>query len=164
MPFYPAPGGDVRPGPVCAPASARSACRCCPGGISRSTRARRYPSDMTEMERVICEPLLPAPASLAGRGGRPSRYCTRGMVDAIRGYAGKLVTWAKTRLCLTLEVVRRPMTCIPSKSCPLRDRDGGRHPVLVARQPAILASLAPAGAVGFPREWRVPSSRHPHDP
>ena len=34
------------------------------------------------------------------------------------GYAGKLVTWAKTRLRLTLEIVRRLMTCMPSKSCP----------------------------------------------
>ena len=60
------------------------ACRCCPGGISRSTRSRRYPSDMTEAEWAVCEPLLPAPAWLAGRGGRPARYCMRDIVDAIR--------------------------------------------------------------------------------
>ena len=60
------------------------ACRCCPGGMSRSTRARRYPSDMTEAEWAVCEPLLPAPAWLAGRGGRPARYCMRDIVDAIR--------------------------------------------------------------------------------
>ncbi len=29
-------------------------------------------------------PLLPAPAWLAGRGGRPARYCMRDIVDAIR--------------------------------------------------------------------------------
>ena len=79
MPFYPAADDDVHPGP--APGVA---CRCCPGGISRSTRARRYPSDMTEAEWAVCEPLLPAPAWLAGRGGRPASYCMRDIVDAIR--------------------------------------------------------------------------------
>jgi hypothetical protein len=67
VPFYPAADRDVHLGPV----PGAVACRCCPGGISRSTRARRYPSDMSPAEWVICEPLLPAPAWLAGRGGRP---------------------------------------------------------------------------------------------
>ena len=79
MPFYPAPDDDVHPG-----LAAGVACRCCPDGMSRSTRARRYPSDMTQAEWAVCEPLLPAPAWLAGRGGRPSRYCMRDIVDAIR--------------------------------------------------------------------------------
>ena len=78
MPFYPAADGDVHPGPSVV------ACRCCPGGASRSTRARRYPSDMTDAEWAVCEPLLPAPAWLSGRGGRPARYCMRDIVDAIR--------------------------------------------------------------------------------
>ena len=60
------------------------ACRCCPGGISRSTRARRYPSDMSAAEWAVCEPLLPAPAWRAGRGGRPARWCMRDIADAIR--------------------------------------------------------------------------------
>jgi transposase len=59
-------------------------CRCCPGGRSRSTRRRCYPSDMTDAEWAICEPLLPAPAWLAGKGGRPSSYCMRDIVDGIR--------------------------------------------------------------------------------
>jgi hypothetical protein len=80
VPFCPAADRDVHP----APAPGRVACRCCPGGISRSTRARRYPSDMTEAEWGVCEPLLPAPAWLAGRGGRPARWCMRDIVDAIR--------------------------------------------------------------------------------
>jgi transposase len=63
---------------------APAACRCCPGGQSRSTRGRRYPSDMTDAEWAVCEPLLPAPAWLAGKGGRPSRYCMRDIVDGIR--------------------------------------------------------------------------------
>ena len=80
MPFYPAADHDVQP----APALSAAACRCCPGGISRSTRRRRYPSDMTEAEWAVCEPLLPAPAWLAGRGGRPASWCMRDIVDAIR--------------------------------------------------------------------------------
>ena len=80
MPFYPAADHDVQPAPV----PAGVACRCCPGGVSRSTRPRRYPSDMTEAEWAVCEPLLPAPAWLAGRGGRPATRCLRDIVDAIR--------------------------------------------------------------------------------
>jgi hypothetical protein len=64
----PCPDRDVHPAPV----AGMVACRCCPGGISRSTRARRYPSDMTGAEWAVCEPLLPAPAWLAGCGGRPA--------------------------------------------------------------------------------------------
>ena len=45
---------------------------------------RRYPSDMSEAEWAVCEPLLPALAWLAGRGGRPAAYCMRDIVDAIR--------------------------------------------------------------------------------
>ncbi len=32
----------------------------------------------------VCEPLLPAPAWRAGKGGRPSRYCMRDVVNGIR--------------------------------------------------------------------------------
>jgi len=39
---------------------------------------------MTDAEWAICEPLLPAPAWLAGKGGRPARYCMRDVVDGIR--------------------------------------------------------------------------------
>jgi transposase len=80
VPFYPAAVGAVHPAPV----PGMVACRCCPGGISRSSRIRRYPSDMTQAEWAVCEPLLPAPAWLAGRGGRPASWCMRDIVDAIR--------------------------------------------------------------------------------
>ena len=80
MPFYPAADDGVHS----AAAAGVVACRCCPGGISRSARARRYPSDMSGAERAVCEPLLPAPAWSAGRGGRPASWCVRDVVDAIR--------------------------------------------------------------------------------
>jgi len=62
----------------------RVPCRCCPGGVSRSTRGRRYPSDMTDAEWAVIEPLLPAPGWLASRGGCPGTYCRRDIADAIR--------------------------------------------------------------------------------
>src|SRR6266513_2222929 len=80
VPFYPAADRDVQPAPV----PGVVACRCCPGGTSRSRRTCRYPSDMTGSEWAVCEPLLPAPAWLAGRGGRPASWCMRDIVDAIR--------------------------------------------------------------------------------
>jgi transposase len=39
---------------------------------------------MTDAEWAVCEPLLAAPAWLAGKGGRPARYCMRDIVGAIR--------------------------------------------------------------------------------
>ena len=36
--------------PACAQATDGVACRCCPGGISPSTRGRVYPSDMSDAE------------------------------------------------------------------------------------------------------------------
>jgi transposase len=39
---------------------------------------------MTEAEWALCEPMLPAPAWQAGRGGRPARRCMRDIADAIR--------------------------------------------------------------------------------
>jgi transposase len=59
------------------------ACRCCPAA-PRSTRGRCYPSDMTDAEWAVIEPLLPAPGWTAGQGGSPGSYCRRGIVDAIR--------------------------------------------------------------------------------
>ncbi|MFJ4829327.1 transposase [Streptomyces sp. NPDC088747] len=40
-------------------------------------RVRRYPSDMTDAEWAAIRPLLPVPARLQGRGGRPEGYCHR---------------------------------------------------------------------------------------
>ena len=67
-----------------AQATAGVACRCCPGGISRSTRGRVYPSDMSDAEWAVIEPLLPAPGWRLGRGGSPCTYCRRDIVNAIR--------------------------------------------------------------------------------
>jgi transposase len=39
---------------------------------------------MSDAEWTVCEPLLPHSAWLAGKGGRPSGYCMRDIVDGIR--------------------------------------------------------------------------------
>jgi len=39
---------------------------------------------MSDAEWAVCEPVLPHPAWLAGKGGRPSGYCMRDVVDGIR--------------------------------------------------------------------------------
>lgn len=39
---------------------------------------------MSDAGWAVCEPLLPHPAWLAGKGGRPSAYCMRDVVDGIR--------------------------------------------------------------------------------
>ncbi len=59
-------------------------CRCCPGVTGRSTRGRAYPSDMTDAEWAVIEPLLPAPGWMTGQGGCPGSYCRRDIVDGIR--------------------------------------------------------------------------------
>ena len=83
MSLYRAAPAAVQSG-AAADQRAAVACRCCPGGVSRSRRRPRYPSDMSDAEWAVCEPLLPCPAWLAGKGGRPSRYCMRDVVDGIR--------------------------------------------------------------------------------
>lgn len=46
-------------------------------------RPRRYPSDTTDAQWQVIDPLLPDPASLVQRGGRPEEHCRRDIVDAI---------------------------------------------------------------------------------
>ncbi|WP_097977623.1 IS5 family transposase [Streptomyces sp. gb14] len=47
-------------------------------------RRRRYPTDTTETEWALIEPLLPVPACETTIGGRPERHPRREIVDAIR--------------------------------------------------------------------------------
>ena len=46
-------------------------------------RVRRYPSDTTDAQWALIDPLLPAPAWLGEQGGRPEEHCRRVIVDAI---------------------------------------------------------------------------------
>lgn len=71
----------ARAGVVCPDSAA-----CCRlAGFHRRPRSRtsRYPSDTTDAQWALIDPLLPDPASLAGQGGRPEEHCRRDIVDAI---------------------------------------------------------------------------------
>jgi transposase len=83
--------GSPPASPVPGPGETR--CRCCPGGVSRSRRTPRYPSDMTDAEWALIEPTLPTAAWLLGRGGRPAEHCRRDVVDAIRYLVKEGITW-----------------------------------------------------------------------
>jgi len=68
-------------------------CRCCPGGISRSTRVPRYPSDTSDAEFAVTEPVPPEPAWRQGKGGRPAEHCRRDIVDAVRYLIKEGIQW-----------------------------------------------------------------------
>ena len=55
-------------------------------GFEHRHDAERFRDELRESERewAICEPMLSAPAWLAGKDGRPSRYCMRDVMDGIR--------------------------------------------------------------------------------
>lgn len=56
-------------------------------------RVRCYSSDLTEAEWQVVRPLLPVPAWLQGRGGRPEGYCHRVMLDAVRHVVDNGAKW-----------------------------------------------------------------------
>ncbi len=58
-----------------------------------SSRSRRYPSDTTDAQWALIEPLLPAPGWLAGRGGRRTKHCRREIVDAILYVVDNGIKW-----------------------------------------------------------------------
>ncbi|MGD6741873.1 IS5 family transposase [Streptomyces sp. BH106] len=53
----------------------------------------RYPSDMSDEEWAAVRPLLPTPAWLEKKGGRPEGYCHRQMLDAIRYLVAGGISW-----------------------------------------------------------------------
>ena len=69
-------------------------CRLAPfhqaAGVSR---ARRYPSDTTDAQWAVIDPLLPDPAWLTRRGGRREVHCRRAIVDAIFSVVDNGITW-----------------------------------------------------------------------
>ena len=65
------------------PSSPISPCPSCPPHAAGGHGCAVYSSSVTDAEWAILEPLLPAPGSTAGRGGRPEKHCRRAIVDAI---------------------------------------------------------------------------------
>lgn len=77
---------DVAQGLVC--------CRFAPFHSSYlDSRVRRYPSDSTDAQWALIDRLLPDPAWLAGKGGRPETHCRRQIVDAIFYVVDNGIKW-----------------------------------------------------------------------
>lgn len=68
-------------------------CRLAPFHAHRPQRVRRYPTDLTDAQWAVIEPLLPDPRFLAGAGGRPETWCRRAIVDAILYVVDNGVKW-----------------------------------------------------------------------
>jgi transposase len=54
---------------------------------------RGYPSDVSDVEWALIEPLLPAPGWLTGSGGRPEAHSRREIVNAIRYLVRSGCSW-----------------------------------------------------------------------
>ena len=77
--------GDTAPEATC--------CRLAPFHAHVTPRARRYPSDTTDAQWALLDPLLPDPAWLAGKGGRPETHCRRTILDAIFYVVDNGIKW-----------------------------------------------------------------------
>ena len=75
------------------PQSATACCRFSHLHPDRPRRERRYPSDMSDAEWALTEPLLPAPACTTYWGGGRETHCRRQVVDAIRYLVDNGVKW-----------------------------------------------------------------------
>jgi transposase len=56
-------------------------------------RPRRYPSDTTDAEWALLQPLLPVPASRTPLGGRPEKHHRRDIYDAVRYITDNGIKW-----------------------------------------------------------------------
>jgi len=70
-----------------------SPCPSCPPHAAGGHGCAVYSSSVTDAEWAILEPLLPAPGSTAGRGGRPEKHCRRVIVDAIMYIVRGGIAW-----------------------------------------------------------------------
>jgi transposase len=75
------------------PSSPISPCPSCPPHAAGGHGCAVYSSSVTDAQWAILEPLLAAPGSTAGRGGRPEKHCRRAIVDAILYIAGGGIPW-----------------------------------------------------------------------
>lgn len=81
------------PAPDVIAAGQRLCCRYARFHAERPRRERFYPSDMTDEEWKVLEPLLPVPACVTAGGGHPERYCRREIVDALRHLVDQGCKW-----------------------------------------------------------------------
>jgi transposase len=64
---------------------------------SAASASARYPSDLTDAEWAVIEPLPPPPACETSRGGRPEKHPRREIVDAIRYVVDTGCKWRALR-------------------------------------------------------------------
>lgn len=79
--------------PIAPGDAARGACCRLSSFHQPVARARRYPSDTTDAQWALIDPLLPDPAWLRGQGGRPETHCRRAIVDAIFYLVDNGIKW-----------------------------------------------------------------------
>jgi transposase len=84
---------SLMPVPGVIAAGQRPCCRYARFHAGRARRERFYPSDMTDAEWEVLEPLLPVPACATAQGGHPERYCRREIVDALRYLVDQGCKW-----------------------------------------------------------------------
>ena len=70
--------------------AADATCRCACGC---AVRRPRYPTDLTDEQRAVLEPLLPVMLCLTPLGGRPEKHHRRTMIDAIFYLADNGIKW-----------------------------------------------------------------------
>jgi transposase len=141
MPLYPAAskGASSR-------ASTTVACRCCPGGASRSTRVARYPSDMSDAEWAVTEPTLPEPAWKAVKAAETVAKPGRGFD------AGKKINGRKRHIAVD---VMGLLLVIVVTAASVQDRDAARELLwhLRSRVRTITLVWADGGYAGKLLDW-----------
>jgi transposase len=56
-------------------------------------RVPMYPTDLTDAQWAVIAPVIPVPAWMGGRGGRPEGYCHRVMIDAMLYVVDNGIKW-----------------------------------------------------------------------
>jgi transposase len=68
-------------------------CRLAGHHPGQPARPRRYPTDLTDAQWAILDPLLPDPAWATPDRGRPEKHCRRQIVDAILYVLDNGIKW-----------------------------------------------------------------------
>ena len=72
-------------------------CQCLPcrfgNAADQPQRSSVYPTDQTDATWAQVRPLIPVPAWMGGRGGRPEGYCHRVMIDAVLYVVDNGIKW-----------------------------------------------------------------------
>ena len=141
------------------PSAPISPCRSCPPHAAGGHGCAVYSSSVTDAEWAILEPLLPAPGSTAGRGGRPEKHCRRAIVDAILYIVRGGIAWrqlpvelppAGKRCSVDYDLRRRGALLPRFPPRPTRTRRGTpRHP----------PNACPTHVVAAPHSIRPPAAR-----